>query len=80
MKDKVQIDTGRDILTVESYSTRGTTIVTAYVNGISIRCGSLHLARVADAFADTVVAACAIRVDSSWLKKQIEEFISNSTH
>jgi hypothetical protein len=80
MKDKVQIDTGRDILTLEANVTLNAKIVTAYVNGISIRCGSLQLARVADAFADTVVAACAMCVDSSWLKKQIEEFINNSTH
>jgi hypothetical protein len=78
MKDKVQIDTGRDILTLEANVTLNAKIVTAYVNGISIRSGSLQLARVADAFADTVVAACALRVDSSWLKKQIEEFINNS--
>lgn len=78
MKDKVQIDTGRDILTLEANVTLNAKIVTAYVNGISIRSGSLQLSRVADAFADTVVAACALRVDSSWLKKQIEEFINNS--
>jgi len=78
MKDKVQIDTGRDILTLEANVTLNAKFVTAYVNGISIRSGSLQLSRVADAFADTVVAACALRVDSSWLKKQIEEFINNS--
>lgn len=78
MKDKVQIDTGRDILTLETNVTLNAKIVTAYVNGISIRSGSLQLARVADAFADTVVAACALRVDTKWLKKQIEGFINNS--
>ena len=81
MKDnKVQIDTGRDILTVESYTTRGTTIVTAYVNGISIRCGSLHLERVAGSFADTVLTACQVD-DSKTLSRitnEIEAFITEA--
>jgi hypothetical protein len=81
MKDnKVQIDTGRDILTVESYTTRGTTIVTAYVNGISIRCGSLHLDRVAASFVDTVITACQVDNDKSanCIEDEVEAFI-NST-
>lgn len=83
MKDnKVQIDTGRDILTVESYTTRGTTIVTAYVNGISIRCGSLHLDRVVGSFIDTVVTACQVD-DSKILSRitnEIEAFINDATN
>jgi hypothetical protein len=79
MKDnKVQIDTGRDILTLESTTTRNATIITAYVNGISIRSGSLHIVRIADAFVDTVVSACAIRVDSTWLKKDVKKFITDT--
>ena len=81
MKDnKVQIDTGCDILTVESYNTRGTTIVTAYVNGISIRCGSLHLERVAGSFTDTVLTACQVD-DSKTLSRianEIEAFITEA--
>jgi hypothetical protein len=81
MKDnKVQIDTGRDILTVESYTTRGTTIVTAYVNGISIRCGSLHLDRVAASFVDTVITACQVDNDKSanCIEDEIEAFINDA--
>lgn len=81
MKDnKVQIDTGRDILTVESYNTRGNTIVTAYVNGISIRCGSLHLDRVATAFVDTVITACQVDNDkaANRIEDEVEAFINNS--
>mgnify|MGYP000132498660 CR=1 FL=1 len=82
MKDnKVQIDTGRDILTVESYTTRGTTIVTAYVNGISIRCGSLHLDRVAASFVDTVITACQVDNDKSanCIEDELEAFITSAT-
>ena len=81
MKDnKVQIDTGRDILTVESYNTRGNTIVTAYVNGISIRCGSLHLDRVATAFVDTVITACQVDNDkaANRIEDEVEAFINSS--
>jgi hypothetical protein len=85
MKDnKVQIDTGRDILTVESYTTRGTTIVTAYVNGISIRCGSLHLDRVAASFVDTVITACQVDEGKSHdktvnrIEDELEAFITTS--
>lgn len=81
MKDnKVQIDTGRDILTVESYNTRGNTIVTAYVNGISIRCGSLHLDRVAAAFVDTVITACQVDSDkaANRIEDEVEAFINSS--
>lgn len=81
MKDnKVQIDTGRDILTVESYNTRGTTIVTAYVNGISVRCGSLHLDRVATAFVDTVITACQVDNDKAadLIEGEVEAFINSS--
>ena len=82
MKDnKVQIDTGRDILTVESYTTRGTTIVTAYVNGISIRCGSLHLDRVAASFVATVITACQVDNDKSanCIEDELEAFITSAT-
>lgn len=81
MKDnKVQIDTGRDILTVESYNTRGNTIVTAYVNGISIRCGSLHLDRVAASFVDTVITACQVDDDktANRIEDEVEAFINSS--
>jgi hypothetical protein len=81
MKDnKVQIDTGRDILTVESYTTRGTTIVTAYVNGISIRCGSLHLDRVAASFVDTVITACQVDDDkaANCIEDELEAFITTA--
>jgi hypothetical protein len=80
MKDKVQIDTGRDILTVESYNTRGTTIVTAYVNGISIRCGSLHLDRVAASFVDTVITACQVDNDktANCIEDELEAFITEA--
>lgn len=65
MKDsKLQIDVGSGILTVESYKVRDTTIVTAYINGISIRCGSLHLDRIASAFVDSVISACRIDEDA----------------
>jgi hypothetical protein len=81
MKDnKVQIDTGRDILTVESYNTRGTTIVTAYVNGISIRCGSLHLDRVAASFVDTVITACQVDSDKAvnCIEDELEAFLTTA--
>lgn len=81
MKDnKVQIDTGRDILTVESYIARGTTIVTAYVNGISIRCGSLHLDRVAASFVDTVITACQVDGDkaANRIEDELEAFLTNA--
>lgn len=81
MKDnKVQIDTGRDILTIESYTTRGTTIVTAYVNGISIRCGSLHLDRVAGSFTDTILTACQVDDSKtlSHIANEIEAFITET--
>lgn len=81
MKDnKVQIDTGRDILTVESYNTRGTTIVTAYVNGISIRSGSLHLDRVAGSFTDTILTACQVDDSKalSHIANEIEAFITEA--
>lgn len=81
MKDnKVQIDTGRDILTVESYIARGTTIVTAYVNGISIRCGSLHLDRVATSFVDTVITACQVDSDktANRIEDEVEAFITEA--
>lgn len=81
MKDnKVQIDTGCDILTVESYNTRGTTIVTAYVNGISIRSGSLHLDRVANSFTDTVLTACEVNDNKalSRIANEIEAFLTTA--
>lgn len=81
MKDnKVQIDTGCDILTLESYNARGTAIVTAYVNGISIRSGSLHLERVAGSFCDTVLTACQIEDSktNSKVANEIEAFINDT--
>jgi len=85
MKDnKKQIDTGRDILTVESYNTRGTTIVTAYVNGISIRCGSLHLDRVAASFVETVLTACQVDEGKSrdkmidCIEDELESFLTTA--
>lgn len=78
--DKVQIDTGHNILTLESYVTNRTLVVTAYVNGLSIRCNSLHLGRIADAFIDTVLTACAIDDDTDEQRVTVEitDFINNS--
>lgn len=81
MKDnKVQIDTGRDILTLESYFANRATVVTAYVNGLSIRCNSLHLGRIADAFIDTLLTACTIDNDEDEQRVAVEitDFINNS--
>ena len=85
MKDnKVQIDTGRDILTIESYTARDTTIVTAYINGISIRSGSLHLDRVASSFIDTVITACQVDEGKSHdktvncIEDQLEAFLTTA--
>lgn len=82
--NKIQIDVGRGILTVESYDARGTNIVTAYVDGISIRCGSTHLSRVAEAFVDTVLTACQIDEGASfdetvdYVEQELFKFIASS--
>lgn len=84
MKDsKLQIDVGSGILTIESYKARDTTIVTAYINGISIRCGSLHLDRIASAFVDSVISACRIDEDGSHIlfgsiEDQLEAFLTTA--
>ena len=41
-------------------------IITAYVNGMSVRSGSLFLPRVADVFIDTVVVACDFPDDEAY--------------
>ena len=84
MKDsKLQIDVGSGILTIESYKPRDTTIVTAYINGISIRCGTLHLDRIASAFVDSVISACRIDEDDphvtvSFIEDEIEAFLNSA--
>ena len=84
--NKLQIDVGRGILTIESCGGRDSTIVTAYINGISLRCGSLHLGRVRDAFVDSVMSACAVdggsiyddSSDRKGVVEEIEAFISSA--
>jgi hypothetical protein len=84
--NKLQIDVGRGILTIESCAGRDSTIVTAYINGISLRCSSLHLDRVRDAFVDSVLSACVIDGGSVYetsatidpIVEEIEAFISSA--
>ena len=81
--NKLQIDVGRGILTVESCVGRDSTIVNAYINGISLRCGSLHLDRVRNTFVDTIISACLIDEDDphvtvSLIEDEIEAFISSA--
>jgi hypothetical protein len=79
--NKLQIDVGRGILTIESCAGRDSTIVTAYINGISLRCGSLHLDRVRDAFVDSIISACQIddpHVMISLIEDEIEAFINSA--
>jgi hypothetical protein len=81
--NKLQIDVGRGILTVESCAGRDSTIVTAYINGISLRCGSLHLDRVRDAFVDSIISACLTDEDDphvtiSLIEDEIEAFINSA--
>ena len=84
MKDsKLQIDVGSGILTIESAVARGAVIVTAYINGISLRCSTLHLARIASAFVDSVVSACQISDDEPQatvdsIQDKIEAFIDSA--
>lgn len=84
MKDrKLQIDVGSGILTIESSAVRDTVIVTAYINGISLRCSTLHLARIASAFVDSIVSACRISDDEphvtvSSIEDEIEAFIDSA--
>lgn len=76
--NKVQIHVGHNILSIESYTTNNAFIVTAYVNGISIRSGSLQSAKTTDAFIDSVIAACALRVKATFIKHQIKAFIDDT--
>lgn len=81
--NKLQIDVGRGILTIESCAGRDSTIVTAYINGISLRCSTLHLDRVRDAFVDSVVSACRVDEDDSngttnYIEEQTEAFIDSA--
>jgi hypothetical protein len=84
MKDsKLQIDVGSGILTIESSVVRDTIIVTAYINGISLRCSTLHLARIASAFVDSVVSACQVSDDEPHVTvesigDEIEAFIDSA--
>jgi hypothetical protein len=76
--NKLQIHTGRNILTIESCTTDDAFIVSAYVNGIFIRSGSLQSAKTTDAFIDSVIAACGLRVKATFIKHQIKAFINNT--
>jgi hypothetical protein len=64
MKNKqTQIDAGHTIISLESSSSRTGPIITAYVNGMSIRSSSLRFARMANAFIECVLSACAFPED-----------------
>jgi len=53
-------DINGTLLTLDTAHGKRGPIVTAYVNGLSIRCNTLHLERIRDGFIDTVVFACNI--------------------
>lgn len=57
-QDKIDIDTGHTLINLTVEHGRYGTIVTAFVNGMSVRSGSLHLQRIAERFVDCVIAAC----------------------
>jgi hypothetical protein len=56
-KQRIEIDTGCTILTVDVTDSPKGPLVTAYVNGVSVRCGSLHLERIFDRFIDCTMRA-----------------------
>jgi hypothetical protein len=51
-------DINGTLLTLDTAHGKRGPIVTAYVNGMSLRCNTLHLERIRDIFIDTVVFAC----------------------
>ena len=57
-KDKIDIDTGHTLINLNVDHGRFGTIITAFVNGMSVRSGSLHLQRIAERFVDCVIVAC----------------------
>jgi hypothetical protein len=64
MKNRqTQIDAGHTIISLESAPSRTGPIITAYVNGMSIRSSSLRFARMANAFIECVLSACAFPED-----------------
>jgi hypothetical protein len=64
MKNRqTQIDAGHVIIALESAPSRTGPIITAYVNGMSIRSSSLKFARMANAFIECVLSACAFPED-----------------
>lgn len=56
-RQRTEIDTGCTILTVDVTDSPKGPLVTAYVNGVSVRCGSLHLERIFDRFIDCTMRA-----------------------
>lgn len=81
-ENRLQIDVGSGILTIESSVMRDAVIVTAYINGISLRCSTIHLARIATAFVASILSACQISdyepyITVESIRNEIETFIDN---
>jgi len=57
-EDKIHIDTGHTLISLNVDRGRYGTIITAFINGMSVRSGSLHLPRIAERFVDCVIMAC----------------------
>jgi len=82
---KQDIDTGHTLINLSVDSGKYGEIMTAYVNGMSIRSGSLHLQRIAERFIDCVLAACdfggseADARDEQRTEDELAMFIASAT-
>lgn len=84
MKDKIDIDTGHTLINLQVDSGRNGPIFTAFVNGMSVRSGSLHLRRITERFVDCVITACdfsdtdADDRDANRTSSEMEDFITQA--
>ena len=84
-KDKIDIDTGHTLINLNVENGRYGTIITAFVNGMSVRSGSLHLPRIAERFVDCVITACDFGItdadnrDSLSTEDELMAFIKATT-
>jgi hypothetical protein len=84
-QDKIDIDTGHTLINLNVEHGRYGTIITAFVNGMSVRSGSLHLPRIAERFVDCVITACDFGItdadnrDSLRTEDDLMAFIKSTT-
>ena len=81
--DNIQIDAGNSVIDMTYDRTnRSGIIVTAYVNGLSVRTNYIKLDRIVQSFIDSVLAACDVNPDSDKANRaritlEIRQFIDS---